>query len=221
MIHAVEPRSPAWFALRAGRVTGTSAADVLATLKSGGEAAARRDLRARLVVERITGTPVDTGAGFQSAEMRWGVEHERAARHAYDAATGAIVRSIGFVSHDTIAAGCSPDGLVYGTGDNPLLGLVEVKCPKSATHLATLMSPKIPPEYAPQILHNCWITGAVYCDFVSFDPRFPPDVRLVVVRTTPSAVERDAYELAVRILLGDVDRAVDELNARRGGMVAA
>ena len=42
-----------------GRLTGSRAADLLATLKRGGEAAARRQLRAQLVVERLTGAPQD------------------------------------------------------------------------------------------------------------------------------------------------------------------
>ena len=43
-------------------------------------------------------------------------------------------RAIGFVDHPTIAmAGASPDGLV---GD---VGLVEVKCPNTATHIDTLL----------------------------------------------------------------------------------
>jgi hypothetical protein len=50
-----EQRSPEWFAARLGRLTGSRAADMLATIKSG-EAAARRDLRVQLVVERLTST---------------------------------------------------------------------------------------------------------------------------------------------------------------------
>jgi len=152
-IHTVGQRSPEWFALRAGRVTGTTAADMLAAIKKG-EAAARRDLRMRLVCERLTGQPADNGGGYQSADMRWGVEHERAARMAYEARTGDLVRAVGFVTHDTLAAGCSPDGIV---GDG--VGLIEIKCPKSATHFGIWQTNTIPPEYVPQLQHNLWITG--------------------------------------------------------------
>ena len=49
-----EQRTPAWFAARAGRLTASRAKDMLAAIKTG-EAAARRDLRIQLVVERLTG----------------------------------------------------------------------------------------------------------------------------------------------------------------------
>lgn len=203
-VHDVAQRSPEWFALRCGRVTGTAAADMVATIKSG-EAAARRDLRTRLVCERITGMAHDDG-GYQSPEMKWGTEHEREARYHYEAVTGELVRPVGFVTHDDLAAGCSPDGII-GSFD----GLLEVKCPKSATHLRNLRTRAVPADYRSQVQHNLWITGAAWCDFVSFDPRFPPGLRLTITRVTMSEQERRAYELLVRMFLTEVDREYAEV----------
>lgn len=205
IVHDVAQRSPEWFALRSGRVTGTAAGDMLAKIKSG-EAAARRDLRTRLVCERITGNASDDGNGFQSAEMKWGVEHETAARQAYEALTGELVRPVGFVTHDTLAAGCSPDGEI-----GHFAGLVEIKCPKSATHLSNLRGRGVPSQYLPQIQHNLFVTGASWADFVSYDPRFPPALRLFVARYYMGDEPRKAYELVLRMFLGEVERELEEV----------
>jgi YqaJ-like viral recombinase domain len=200
----VTQRSPEWFAARCGRLTGTGAADMLAKIKTG-EAAARRDLRTRLVVERLTGIPQDEG-GYTSPAMQWGIDHEADARRAYEVHTGHVVRAIGFLAHPDLRAGCSPDGLITGG-----TGVLEVKCPKSATHLATVRSRCVPPEYVPQVTHALWLTDAAWCDFVSFDPRFPPPLRLRIVRTTISDGDRRAYELLVRLFLTEVDREFEDV----------
>ena len=57
-------RSPEWFAARAGRLTGSMAGDMLATIKSG-EAAARRDYRLQLALERLTGNIEQMKPGVQ------------------------------------------------------------------------------------------------------------------------------------------------------------
>lgn len=189
-------RSEAWHALRRGKLTGTGAADMLATIRKG-EAAARRDLRLRLVCERLTG--VSAEGDFVSKDMQRGIDLEPAARAAYEAATGSIVKPIGFVAHDELLAGCSPDGMVRG-------GIVEIKCPKPATHLWYVRSRAIPLDYKPQLTHNLWITGAAWCDFVSFDDRFPSALQLFRIRVPREAVDVAAYELAARLFLDEVDR---------------
>lgn len=196
--------SPEWFAARLGRVTGSRAKDVLASIKSG-EAAARRDYRLELVTERLTGQPPDEG--FVSKEMQRGTELEPEAFAAYEAQTGVLVRRTGFVSLDHMMVGCSLDGDV----DN-LTGIIEIKCPKSATHFRYLSSDKAPAEHRAQMLHNTWVVGAQWCDFVSYDPRFPEGLRLVIRRVTFTPEEIAAYADAVMAFLAEVDR--DELAAR-------
>jgi YqaJ-like viral recombinase domain len=191
-------RTPEWFAARCGRLTGTGAAAMVATIRTG-EAAARRDLRTDLVVERLTGISRDQN-GYKSLEMQWGIDHEADARRAYEAETGSVVTSCGFLAHPELAAGCSPDGLIRD------VGVLEVKCPKSATHLETLRSRRVPAIYLPPVRHALWITGCAWCDFVSFDPRFPEPLQLVIVRSTLDATDRAAWELIVRTFLTEVDR---------------
>lgn len=208
IVHGCDQRSPEWHALRLGKLTGSSAADMLATVKTkGAEAAARRDLRLRLVCERLTSASSE--GDYVSKEMARGIDLEPAARAAYEAATGSIVKPIGFVAHDELAAGCSPDGLVRG-------GMVEIKCPKAATHLGYIRAGRLPLDYVPQVTHNLWMTGAGFCDFVSYDDRLGPGLDLFIRRVMRTAVDVAAYELAARLFLDEVDRELDEVNKLRG-----
>lgn len=198
IVYDCAQRTEAWHALRRGKLTGTGAEAMLTTIRKG-EAAARRDLRLRLVCERLTGLSADSD--FVNKEMQRGIDLEPAARAAYEAATGHLVRPTGFVAHDALFAGCSPDGEVKG-----FTGIVEIKCPKAATHLGYVRARALPLDYRPQITHNLWITGAEWCDFVSFDDRFPSALQLFRLRIPRSAVDVAAYELAARLFLDEVER---------------
>lgn len=207
----VEQRSEAWFAARLGRVTGSRAKDVCAVIKTG-EAAARRDYRFELVVERLTGKRDDDC--FVSKEMQRGTDLEPEAFAAYEAETGNLVRRTGFVQVDNLMAGCSLDGDVEN-----LTGLIEIKCPKMATHFGYMQSDKVPSNHLPQILHNLWITGAQWCDFVSYDDRFPEGMRLVIRRVARDDKAIAEYADKVMAFLAEVDR--DEQAARRRQKVVA
>jgi hypothetical protein len=183
-----------WKAARAGIATASTFADVLATIKSG-EAAARRNLRARLVVERLTGCIVE---GFQSAPMRQGIEREPMARDAHMARTGAWVKQVGFIRHDSIECGASPDGLIDDDG------ALEIKCPELATHLAYLRLKAEPPEYTAQIQGVMWVAERSYCDFVSFNPDFPPHLQLIVRRVMRDEKYIAGLALAVELFMSEV-----------------
>jgi hypothetical protein len=194
-----EQRSPEWFAARCGILTGSCASDVFARIKTG-EAAARRDLRTRLVVERLTNQTQD-GDGFVSKDMQRGTELEPDAFAAYEAETGAVVSRVGFLKHTTMPVGCSPDGVI-----DDFAGILELKCPRSATHLRYLRNPGVlPTEHQYQVTHALYVTGAEYVDFASFDPRFPDHLRLFLVRVNRDDVDLIAYELAVRLFLDEVE----------------
>jgi predicted phage-related endonuclease len=194
-----------WKAARAGKATGSRAGDILAKIKSG-EAAARRDYRVQLVTERLTGIPADDG--FISKEMIWGTEQEPYMRMAYEAQTGRLVEEAGFCYLPTIQAGCSVDGF---PGEE---GLLEGKCPKTATHIKYLQEKRLPPEYVPQVTHNLWITGRAWADFVSFDPRLPENLRLLIVRVPRDEVAIRAHELEVLTFLAEVDQLEADLRKR-------
>ena len=194
-------RSAEWFQARLGRLTGTCAADMLATIKSG-EAAARRDLRMRLVCERLTGQSQDDG--YINAAMQRGIDMEPAALAAYEAITGEMAQRVGFLSHASLLAGCSPDGYVGN-----LTGIVSLKCPKSATHLGYLRAGVMPSTYVPQMLHELWISGAQFYDFLSFDDRFPQELQTFYVRVARVDAAVDAYEQKALAFLAEVDRELE------------
>lgn len=213
-MHDVEQRSPEWHALRAGRVCGSRAADMLAMkypepLKSGApskakptELAGRRNLRAQLVLERITGRSQERG-GFTSQAMQDGADREAAALEAYEALSGRLIRSVGFVSHLSLMAGYSPDGVV-----GEFVGLVEAKSPLPATHLDYLESGKVPGDYYKQVLHGLWLTGAAWCDWLSFHPEFPEALQVKLVRIHRDEAAIAEYDQKIRAFLAEVDQKV-------------
>lgn len=196
-VHNVEQRSDEWFALRLGRLTSSHAADMLAEIKSG-EAAARRNLRVKLVLERITGR-VDED-GWTSKPMQRGLETEPKALAAYEAITGNFTDSCGFVTRDGVMAGASPDGVV-----DDFAGIVEAKCPLAATHLEYIKTGKIPTKYLSQITHLLWVTDAEWCDWISYHPDFPDHLRAKLIRIKRADVDIKSYEAKALEFLGEVD----------------
>lgn len=190
-------RTPEWFRARLGRVTGSRAGDVLAKIKTG-EAAARRDYRIELVCERLTGVCAEHE--FVSKDMLRGIEREPDAFAAYESLTGHVVRRTGFIQHDEWMAGCSLDGDV-----DDCTGIIELKVPKTATHLRYLRAGVLPAEHAAQVRHNLWVTGAAWADFVSFDDRLPSHLQVFCVRVTREQMALPAYEAEVLAFLADVD----------------
>lgn len=188
---------------RAGLLTASVVADIYATRKDGKESAARRDLRMKLAIERLTGVSLEEP--ITSRDIERGNELEPAARAAYEMTTGRLVTECAFMRHPVLLAGCSPDGLV---GDD---GLVELKCPRPATHVETLTAPAVPEGYVPQLVHQLWVTGRAWVDFVSYCPVLPPALQLVIVRRERAQGEMDAHELMVRAFLSEVDATVDRL----------
>ena len=213
-IHEVDQKTPAWLALRAGLVTGSCAGAILAERKKGtGELKVRGDLRQRLVCERLTKRSLEKQV--RSDSLAHGNQTEPDAVAAYEAATGRIVQRVGFITHNDIKAGCSPDGFI-----GEWVGLIEAKCPTSQVHLEYLRAKEIPEEYKGQLLHTLFVTGAAWVDFVSFDPRFEdPAMQLFIRRLRREDCDLTAYYLALTLFLSEVDKAVEE--ARQLVQVAA
>jgi putative phage-type endonuclease len=201
----MEQRTEEWFSARLGKVTASRVADVLAKIKSG-ESASRKNYKMELVVQRLTGK---AGESFTNAAMEWGTEQEPFARMAYEAHTSTFVKEEGFVDHPTIEGfGCSPDGIV---GD----GLIEIKCPNTANHIETVLDNKAPSKYIPQMQCQMACTGAKWCDFVSFDPRVPEDLQLLVVRVERDQEYIDSMEVEVKQFLSEVLDLFNQLKARQ------
>lgn len=198
----IEQRSADWFAQRCGHLTASRVADMMARTQKGW-GASRANYAAQLIAERLTGT---AESGFTSAAMQHGIDTEAEARAAYEFIEGVTVIEAPFVLHPRLAwSGASPDGFV---GDK---GLVEIKCPNTATHIATLRGEAISDKYIKQMQWQMACTEAEWCDFASYDPRLPDEMKLHVRR-----VERDdaliaEIEAAAVEFLDEIAATVAEL----------
>ena len=198
MIEAMDQGSDAWFAARIGKVTASRVADVLAKTKTG-YSTSRDNYMAQLVCERLTKQKAD---GFTNSAMQWGTETEPLARLSYEVANNVLVDEVGFVPHPSIImAGASPDGLV---GDD---GLLEIKCPNTATHIDTLLTQTVPNKYNTQMQFQMACTDREWCDFVSFDNRLPEELQLFVKR-----VPRDV--MYIKLMEDEIVKFLNELDIK-------
>jgi len=202
MIELMEQGIEAWFNIRIGKVTASRVADVLAKTKTG-YSTTRDNYMAQLVCERLTG---QKGESFTNAAMQHGTETEPLARAAYEARYDVLVDEVGFVSHPTIEmSGASPDGLV---GDD---GLIEIKCPNTATHIETLLSESVPNKYYTQMQFQIACTGRKWCDFVSFDNRLPTELQMFVKRVPRDDMYIKLIEDEIVKFLAELDTKINQL----------
>ncbi len=196
--------SEAWNRARLGKLTASRLADALATTKSGW-GASRANLMADLIAERLTGEPAER---FVNAAMQWGTDTEALACDAYAFHTDADLVESEFVDHPSISmSGASPDRLVGADG------LLEVKCPLTATHLETLLGRSVPARYLTQIGWQLACTDRAWCDFVSFDPRLPENMRLFVRRVRREDLKIPDLEREARVFLNELDAKLAALTA--------
>lgn len=191
-------RSVAWFAARLGRLTGSVAGDMLAKIKTG-EAAGRRNLRLRLVLERITNKSQESD--YVSPAMLAGIEREESAFAAFESLTGNVAVRTGFLMHLTQMAGASLDGHM---GDFETL--LSIKCRQPAAHFDFLRSGTIPSDALAQMRHELWITGATAHEYFSWNPDFPLACQSRLVTLRRADAEISAYEDAALTFLAEVER---------------
>lgn len=192
----MQQQSEEWFAARVGRVTASRVKDVMAKGRGKEPSATRRNYMMELLCERLTGQRAE---GFTSAAMQRGTELEPFARMAYELDCGLMVIETGLVLHPSIDGfGASPDGLSGGDG------LLEIKCPNTATHIATLQSGRHDPQYEWQMLAQMACTGREWVDFVSFDDRLPELLQYACFR-----FERD--EGRIRDMESEIRAFLEEL----------
>lgn len=204
-IVAVEQGSDEWHQLRLGKVTASRVADVMAKTKSG-VSASRGNYLVQLAIQRVTGVVEES---YTNDAMQWGVDNEAQARVAYEIASQNFVDQVAFVLHPTIEGfGASPDGLV---GE---CGLVEIKCPNSATHWSYIKANEPPNKYYIQMQAQMACTNTQWCDFVSFDPRMPERSKLLIVRV-PRNVEFIAeMEAEIKEFLSEVEVEVNLMKGK-------
>lgn len=205
-IAAIQQGTEEWHQLRLGKVTASRVADILAKTKTG-SSASRGNYLIELALQRVTKTIEES---YSNSAMEWGTQTEPQARVAYEVTTGNFVDQIAFVDHPTIKNfGCSPDGVV---GE----GLIEIKCPNSATHWSYIKANEPPQKYIIQMQSQMSVTGAKWCDFVSFDPRMPERSQLLIVRINRDEELIAEIEKEVKQFLSEVEVEVDLMEKRNG-----
>lgn len=202
MSEEIIQRSPEWYAERCGKITGSRVADIMRKTKSG-YSATRKNYLAEIVIGRLTGQPADS---YTSPAMQWGIDHEDEAAEMYSALTFNDCEKTGFVNHPDIpSCGVSPDRLIG------VDGLVEIKCPNTATHIETLITGEIDKDYIVQMQMQMSCTGRKWCDFVSYDPRLPGDLKIFIKRVNRDNEFIADMESEIVKFLAEVDDTVERL----------
>lgn len=199
----VEQGSDEWHELRLGRAT----ASKFGVIMAGEKYAQYKNYRADIVTERLTGNRNDF---YKSKEMQWGTDHEPDAALEYWLRENQPTETCGFFAHKTLMAGASPDRLV---GDD---GLLEIKCPNTATHIETLRKQKVPNQYIWQVMGQLWLTGRKWCDFVSYDPRLPDNASYFCIRVERDEEKIRQLEMEVKSFLDSVDTEIAFITNYRG-----
>ncbi len=194
-----------WRLARSGSLGASAVHEAVARTKTG-YGASRANRMATLVIERLTGQPQDT---YQNAAMLHGIETEPEARLAYEFWKNVSVEQIALVRHPTIGGThASPDGLVGSDG------LLELKCPQPAQHLATLLGEPIPDKYMIQMLWQMKCCERAWCDFGSYNPFFPESMKLHVQRVQRDDSRIAELESEVVTFLREVDEKVHQLRQK-------
>jgi len=198
----IDQRSPEWVTARLGRLTSSTANDILAKGRGNEESTMRRNLRIRLALERVTGKSGEKD--FTRFAMQQGIEREPEAFAAYEAISGRLLVRTGFLRGHELMVGCSLDGHSERK-DFSIEGVTEIKCPLAATHWEYLRTSKVPLDYLRQITHQLWISGAEWCDWMSYNPDFPERLQAKLVRVLRAEVDLELYDREARRFLAEVE----------------
>jgi len=157
IIHNCTQGSHEWHQLRLGKITGSRLKKMMAKDNLA--------LIDELIAEEQVGIPDDDD--FMSEEMQRGIDMEPLAIQEYSNITGQEVEHPCLIQSQDWDILCqSPDGYVGTTG------AVEIKCPKTKTHIKYIRMGKIPNEYKEQVWSYFLVNPDLqWLDFVSYDPR--------------------------------------------------
>lgn len=201
----MQQRTEEWWSARCGRVTASKVKDVMAKGRGGAPSATRQNYMMQLLCERLTGKREE---GSTSAAMQRGTDLEPFARSAYEVDKGVMTVETGLILHPRIEGfGASPDGLV---GDR---GMLEIKSPNTATHVATLQSGRHDPQYEWQMLAQLACADRDWVDFVSFDDRLPEELQYACFRFHRDEKRIREMEAEVKLFLeelADLEREMRE-----------
>ena len=201
-----------WRQARCGSVGASDAPRVVRRIKSGGFSADRESLMAEKVLERLTLTPVEI---YKTQAMLQGTAREPEARMLYQMVRGVEVMEVALYPHLTIkGTHASPDGLVLAQGATEAQGLIEIKCPLPAAHLDTLLTETISNDHIVQMQWQMACTKLPWCDFVSFNPDFPPHMQMWIKRVHRDAKLITELEREIATFIKELEQKVERLSRR-------
>lgn len=204
----MDQRTEDWFTARLGKVTASKVKDVMAKGRSGAPSATRTNYMMQLLCERLTGTREE---GFTSAAMQRGTDLEPVARSAYEVDKGVMTLETGLIDHPSIEwFAASPDAVVGKEG------LLEIKCPNTSTHIATLRSGQHDSAYDWQMLAQMACAEREWVDFVSFDDRLPEPLQYVCFRFVRDDQRIREMEAEIRSFLDELDELEQDMRQRMG-----
>lgn len=202
----MDQHSSEWFSARLGKVTASKVKDVMAKGRGGAPSSTRQNYMMQLLCERLTGKREE---GFTSAAMARGTELEPVARSAYEIDKGVMTSETGLILHPKIEGfGASPDGLV---GDR---GMLEIKCPNTATHVFTMQSGKHDPQYEWQMFAQLACADRDWVDFVSFDDRMPDELQYACFRLERDEARIRQMETEIKLFLEELAELEHEMRER-------
>ena len=165
IVHTMLQRSDEWYAIRRGKITGSEVGKFV--INSDKKALdARQNLIDAKIGEEADGE--DCPPNWEDFWMKRGTRLEGDALSAYESYTGYEVEKVGFVSHDIMPLGVSPDALVA----NRSFGL-EMKCPSGKVQVKRLREKVCPEEYLPQIWLSMIVMNVDQWHFWSYHPALP------------------------------------------------
>ena len=192
--HNVTQNSEQWDALRRGKFTASSFADLFASKST----AQYEKAIFKVAYERITG---ESPESFTNEYMERGHEFEPLARDAYEVDTFNIVDDGGFFELNEWV-GCSPDGLIGSDG------LIEIKCPAYNTFIRYINAGKLPSTYFYQVHGQMYVTGRKWVDFVAYHPPFKP----FIIRIERDEAVCAQIEQKLNESIEEAKRIIEKLN---------
>ena len=136
-----------------------------------------------------------------SKMMAWGNENEEKAIKAYESITKRKVTHCGSLPHESVASFWdSPDGILLEED-----GVIEVKSPAPKAHTEYLLNvhdaeslKAIKPDYYWQCMAHMTVSGADWCDWMSYCPFSKKPLHVVRIERDSSAIATllDRLELA-------------------------
>lgn len=165
--HLCEQGSPEWHQVRNGVITASNFGKIV-TAKTMKLSAQADEVENRIVAQILTGDDENDFEGNKHTER--GKEYEPEAVALYEMLRGVETTTIGFITSDDGAFGCSPDRLVGEDGG------LEIKCPAQHTHIRSLLAGSIADDHKPQVQGCLYITGRKWWDCMSYHPKLPPSI---------------------------------------------